>query len=131
MQSGLPVARIEFVDEKMIDACNRFSKLNLDVSPTLFLEFHGSNNNIEAQGQLAGKKKDLSIEQNFQYILSFIEETCKSFECLKFDFATESGKRAELWKARHNAWYAAQALKPGSKVRMYAENKRSNCSYVP
>jgi D-lactate dehydrogenase (cytochrome) len=44
------------------------------------------------------------------------EETCKSFECLKFDFATEPDKRAELWKARHNAWYAAQALKPGSKV---------------
>jgi len=60
-----------------------------------------------------------------------IEETCKSFECLKFDFSTEPDKRAELWKARHNAWYAAQALKPGSKVRMYAENKRSNCSYVP
>ncbi len=55
MQSGLPVARIEFLDEKMIDACNRFSKMNLDIAPTLFLEFHGSNNNIEAQGQLAGK----------------------------------------------------------------------------
>jgi D-lactate dehydrogenase (cytochrome) len=44
------------------------------------------------------------------------EETCKSFECLKFDFATEPDKRAELWKARHNAWYAALAFKPGSKV---------------
>jgi D-lactate dehydrogenase (cytochrome) len=54
MQSGLPVARIEFLDEKMVDACNRFSKLNLDVAPTLFLEFHGSNSNIEAQGKLAG-----------------------------------------------------------------------------
>jgi hypothetical protein len=38
----------------MIDACNRFSKLTLDVTPTLFLEFHGSNDNIEAQGKLAG-----------------------------------------------------------------------------
>jgi D-lactate dehydrogenase (cytochrome) len=54
MQSGLPVARIEFLDEKMIDACNRFSKLNLDIAPTLFLEFHGSKSNIEAQAQTAG-----------------------------------------------------------------------------
>ncbi|CAF4709845.1 unnamed protein product, partial [Rotaria sp. Silwood1] len=96
MQSGLPVARIEFLDDKMVDACNRFSKLDLDVSPTLFLEFHGSKSNIDAQGQIA-------------------EDTCKSFECLKFDFATDPEKRAELWKARHNAWYAAQAIKPGSK----------------
>ncbi|CAF1974790.1 unnamed protein product [Rotaria magnacalcarata] len=96
MQSGLPVARIEFLDEKMVDACNRFSKLDLDVAPTLFLEFHGSKSNIETQGQIA-------------------EETCKSYECLKFNFATDPEKRSELWKARHSAWYAAQALKPGSK----------------
>ena len=36
---------------------------------------------------------------------------------MKFDFSTEPDKRAELWKARHSAWYAAQALRPGSKVR--------------
>ncbi|CAF3939159.1 unnamed protein product, partial [Rotaria sp. Silwood1] len=53
MQSGLPVARIEFLDENMVDACNRFSKLDLDVSPTLFLEFHGSKSNIDAQGRIA------------------------------------------------------------------------------
>lgn len=96
MQSGLPVARIEFLDDQMIDACNHFSKMSLDVAPTLFLEFHGSNSNIEAQGQLA-------------------QETCKSYECLRFDFATDPDKRSDLWKARHNAWYAAQGLKPGSK----------------
>jgi len=118
MQSGLPVARIEFLDEKMIDACNRFSKLNLDVAPTLFLEFHGSNSNIEAQGQTAGKKRNISIEQNFQWIIFITEEICKSFGCLQFKFATDTDKRNELWKARHSAWYAAKALKPGSKVSM-------------
>jgi len=61
MQSGLPVARIEFLDEKMVDACNRYSKLSLDVAPTLFLEFHGSNSNIEAQGQLAGMTRSISM----------------------------------------------------------------------
>lgn len=117
MQSGLPVARIEFLDENMVDACNHFSKMNLDVAPTLFLEFHGTKNNIEAQGQLAGKARDISIqEQRQSFSFSVTEETCKSYECLRFDFATEADKRADLWKARHNAWYAAQAIKPGSKV---------------
>jgi D-lactate dehydrogenase (cytochrome) len=46
----------------------------------------------------------------------YIEETCRSFECLKFDYDTDPDKRAQLWKARHNVWYAAQALRPGSKV---------------
>lgn len=96
LQSGLPVARIEFLDEKMIEACNKYSKLNLDIAPTLFLEFHGTNSNIETQGQIA-------------------EETCRTFDCLTFNYATETDKRTQLWKARHSAWYAAQALKPGSK----------------
>lgn len=117
MQSGLPVARIEFLDEKMVDACNRYSKLNLDVAPTLFLEFHASSNNIEAQGKLAGLLKNPFPEcQTCTQRLRLVEETCRAFECLKFDFATEPDKRAALWKARHSAWYAAQALRPGSKV---------------
>lgn len=53
---------------------------------------------------------------NYTIDFRFVEETCKTFECLKFEFSTEPDKRAELWKARHNAWYAAQALKPGCKV---------------
>jgi hypothetical protein len=61
MQSGLPVARIEFLDDKTIDACNRFAKLNLDVEPTLFLEFHGSHSNIEAQGKLAGMRQRILL----------------------------------------------------------------------
>ncbi len=54
----------------------------------------------------------------FQQSVFITEETCKAFECLKFDFSTEPEKRAELWKARHNAWYAAHALRPGSKVSL-------------
>ncbi|CAF1475446.1 unnamed protein product [Rotaria sordida] len=103
----------------MVDACNRFSKLNLDIAPTLFLEFHGSNSNIEAQGRIAEfifmiiYFHDNLFCQIYAYC--FTEETCKSFECLKFTFATETDRRNELWKARHNVWYAAHALRPGSK----------------
>jgi hypothetical protein len=50
----------------MIDACNRFSKLNLDVAPTLFLEFHGSKSNIEVQGQLAGRQRYICVGENIQ-----------------------------------------------------------------
>jgi len=45
-------------------------------------------------------------------------------------FATDPDKRSELWKARHNAWYAAQGLKPGSKVRTNPSSyTRNQCSY--
>lgn len=53
-----------------------------------------------------------------------LEETCRTFECLQFAFSSEPDKRAELWKARHNAWYAAQALRPGCKVDERRSNQR-------
>ncbi|XP_078005484.1 putative D-lactate dehydrogenase, mitochondrial isoform X2 [Phascolarctos cinereus] len=53
IQSGLPVARIEFLDDVMIDACNKYSGLTNAVTPTLFLEFHGSQKLLEEQVQRA------------------------------------------------------------------------------
>ncbi|XP_069405693.1 probable D-lactate dehydrogenase, mitochondrial isoform X1 [Ovis canadensis] len=49
LQAAVPVARIEFLDEVMMDACNRHSKLNCCVAPTLFLEFHGSEQALAEQ----------------------------------------------------------------------------------
>uniref|UniRef100_A0A3Q4HXY9 D-lactate dehydrogenase (cytochrome) n=1 Tax=Neolamprologus brichardi TaxID=32507 RepID=A0A3Q4HXY9_NEOBR len=49
LQAGVPIARIEFLDDVMIDACNRFSSLSYPVTPTLFLEFHGSEQSLEEQ----------------------------------------------------------------------------------
>lgn len=51
LQAAVPVARIEFLDEVMMDACNRHSKLNCPVAPTLFLEFHGSQQALAEQLQ--------------------------------------------------------------------------------
>ncbi|XP_046889682.1 probable D-lactate dehydrogenase, mitochondrial isoform X2 [Hypomesus transpacificus] len=49
LQAGVPIARIEFLDDVMIAACNRFSSLSYPVCPTLFLEFHGTEKSLEEQ----------------------------------------------------------------------------------
>ncbi|XP_020624335.1 probable D-lactate dehydrogenase, mitochondrial isoform X2 [Orbicella faveolata] len=96
LQSGIPMARIEFLDDVQIDACNKFSGLNYPVTPTLFLEFQGSENGVKEQASIAGE---------------IIESNGGS----KFQWATELEERNKLWKARHNAWYADMALRPGCK----------------
>ncbi|XP_034880664.1 probable D-lactate dehydrogenase, mitochondrial isoform X3 [Mirounga leonina] len=49
LQAAVPLARIEFLDEVMMDACNRHSRLTCSVAPTLFLEFHGSERALAEQ----------------------------------------------------------------------------------
>jgi FAD/FMN-containing dehydrogenase len=61
MQTGLPIARIEFLDEKSIHANNIYNKMNLEETPTLFLEFHGSKKTIDQQAELASKKILINI----------------------------------------------------------------------
>uniref|UniRef100_A0A8C4SQD0 Probable D-lactate dehydrogenase, mitochondrial n=1 Tax=Erpetoichthys calabaricus TaxID=27687 RepID=A0A8C4SQD0_ERPCA len=94
LQCGIPIARIEFLDDVMIDACNRYSKLTYPVTPTLFLEFHGSECSLEEQ-------------------VTATEEITKSNGGSEFSWARDQEMRNQLWKARHNAWYAALALRPG------------------
>lgn len=97
LQAGVPIARIEFLDDVMIDACNRFSSLSYPVTPTLFLEFHGSERSLEEQVATA-------------------EDITQSNGGSDFLWARETETRNRLWKARHDAWYAAQALRPGCKA---------------
>ncbi|KAM5296848.1 putative D-lactate dehydrogenase, mitochondrial isoform 1-T1 [Glossophaga mutica] len=96
LHAAVPVARIEFLDEVMMDACNRHSKLNCPVAPTLFLEFHGSKQALAEQVQQAEK---ITQDNGASHFL----------------WAKEAEERSQLWAARHNAWYAALALRPGSK----------------
>jgi D-lactate dehydrogenase (cytochrome) len=97
IQSGIPVARVELLDAAMVDAVNHFSGLRNPVAPTLFFEFHGvSERNVVEQAELA-------------------EACARENGGTGFVRATLPEERAKLWKARHDAYYAALALRPGTK----------------
>ncbi|XP_066505381.1 probable D-lactate dehydrogenase, mitochondrial [Hoplias malabaricus] len=97
LQAGVPIARIEFLDDVMIGACNRFNSLSYPETPTLFLEFHGSPRSLEEQ-------------------VTITEEITRENGGSDFAWAEDEETRARLWKARHDAWYAALALRPGCKA---------------
>jgi D-lactate dehydrogenase (cytochrome) len=96
IQSGIPVARIELLDTLQVRAVNAYSRLSLVESPTLFLEFHGSDASVKEQSER-------------------FAEIAAEFGGGKFEWATKTEDRTRLWTARHNAYYAALALAPGKK----------------
>ena len=96
IQLGIPVARIELLDEVQMDAVNRYSGLDYPVSPALFFEFHGTENWVREQAEMVG---------------DIAEELGGS----DFRWETKTEDRAKLWQARHDSYYAAMALRPGAK----------------
>ena len=98
MQLGVPVARIELLDEPQIEAVNRYSHLDYPVKPTLFFEFHGTS--------------AAAVSETAQAAQEIAEENGGT----GFRWATTPEDRSKLWQARHNAFYAALALRPGSRA---------------
>jgi D-lactate dehydrogenase (cytochrome) len=96
IQSGVPVARIELLDEAQIAAINKYSKLDHKIAPTLFFEFHGSPTAVAEQSAMV---KAVAAERGGD----------------DFRWSTSPEERAKLWLARHDAYYAALASRPGSK----------------
>jgi D-lactate dehydrogenase (cytochrome) len=97
IQSGIPVARIELLDAPQVRACNLYSKLTLPEQPVLFLEFHGTEVGVAEQSQRFG-------------------EIAKELRGGPFDWATRPEDRSKLWQARHDAYWAARALRPGAQA---------------
>jgi D-lactate dehydrogenase (cytochrome) len=98
IQLGIPVARIELLDEAQLDAVNRYSKLDYPLQPTLFFEFHGTS--------------DRSVAEHAQ----LVQEIAAEQGGTDFRWATTTEDRAKLWRARHDAFWAALAMRPGSKA---------------
>jgi len=95
MQAGIPVARIELLDDVQMSACIGYSKLEgLKSAPTLFFEFHGTAASVQEQATQA-------------------EEIAEGFGADGFQWATDPAERTRLWRARHDAYWAALSLKPG------------------
>ena len=96
IQSGIPIARIELLDDVQMDACNKFSGLDYPVANTLFFEFHGTERGVAEQ-----------IEQ--------VQAIASEFGAGDFRYASSTEERAKLWQARHDAFYSALALRPGCR----------------
>ena len=96
IQAGIPVARIELLDELSIEAVNAYSKMSLKVAPTLFFEFHGTAASVREQAEMAA---------------GFAEEHGGA----GFEWTENQEARNKLWAARHTAFYAGLATRPGSK----------------
>ena len=97
IQSGIPVARIELLDAVQMRACIAFSKLEgLEPRPTLFFEFHGSVQSVAEQAEA-------------------VQAIAAEFGGTGFRWSASTEERNRLWRARHDAYYAALALRPGCR----------------
>ena len=97
IQYGIPVARIELLDEMQVRASNLYSKLGLPETPMLFLEFHGTETGVKEQAEEFGA-------------------IAAEFGGTGFRFETREEDRQKLWEARHNAYFAVKGLRPGVNI---------------
>jgi D-lactate dehydrogenase (cytochrome) len=97
IQLGIPVARIELLDDVQMDSLNKFSKLSYPVKDTLFVEFHGTQAGVKEQAELV---QSIAAEHGGG----------------EFKWATKQEERTQLWAARHDVTYANKALRPGCEI---------------
>ena len=97
IQLGVPVARIELLDDAQMDAVNRYSKTAYPVAPTLLFEFHGDSDRYV--GEQAATVQAIAAERGGH----------------AFQWATRLEDRERLWQARHDVHYSALALRPGCR----------------
>ncbi len=98
LQVGIPVARMELLDESSMRALNRFDESLAEAeAPMLFFEFHGSGGAVTEQAEA-------------------VEEIASDNGALSFKASDDQAERSRLWHARHNAYFASLALRPGARA---------------
>ncbi len=97
IQMGIPVARIELLDELSIRAVNKYSGLTHQEAPTLFLEFHGGSAAVDAE-------------------IKTFSEIATEMGGSDIEFAEKQEDINKLWHARHQLYYATRAMEPGKHV---------------
>ena len=98
IQLGIPMARIEIIDEAQLRVVNAYSKTNYPLAPTLFFEFHAIS--------------ETSVEDQIRAV----EEIAREHGAKGFKWAASLEDRNTLWQARHNAYYATVASRPGARA---------------
>jgi D-lactate dehydrogenase (cytochrome) len=97
IQAGVPVARIELANAAQMDAINKYSKLDLPVAATLWLEFHGTEAGVAEQAKM-------------------VQRIAFDHGGADFSWTANSEDRLKLWRARHDVVYADRALRPGGQL---------------
>ena len=97
MQAGLPVARVELLDELAIKAINNYSKTEFPVAPTLLFEFHGNSATVSE-------------------VADMVQELCDEYGASAVSRATSQEDRKRIWNARHNLAFAERTLRPGTET---------------
>ena len=95
IHGGVPLARVELLDAVQMRAVNRWAKLDHPELSTLFFEFHGTATQVDEQ-------------------VATVSEIARNNGGGDFRWSNLPEERTRLWKARHEAYYAALALRPGS-----------------
>ena len=97
IQSGIPIARIELLDDVQIDAINKYSKTDFPLKPHLFMEFHGTDAGVAEQ-------------------VAMVRAYGMDFGAGEFQWSDQLEDRNRLWQARHDVAYACKALRPGCDI---------------
>jgi len=97
IQVGVPLARVELLDENGVKAINAHDKMTLPENPLLLFEFHGSENGVKEQAEV-------------------VQELANDNNATGFEWATRPEDRSRLWAARHNAYFAILQLRHGARA---------------
>ncbi|NIJ36066.1 D-lactate dehydrogenase (cytochrome) [Sphingopyxis panaciterrae] len=95
IQCAVPLARVEILDTKQMIAVNRWSKLDYPEAPTLFFEFHGSAAYVAEQ-------------------VETVKMLAEAHGGSAFSWSNRPEERSKLWRARHEAYYAAVNMRAGA-----------------